>query len=58
MFYFQLCFLVTFWGVSSALPGWTTSVQDGLQVKIDKTARVITGYWTLIITLNEPVVPT
>ena len=57
MCYFKLCFLVTFWGVSAALPGWITPVQDGLQVKIDETARVITGYWTLIITLNEPVVP-
>ena len=57
MCYFKLCFLVTFWGVSAALPGWITPVQDGLQVKIDETARVIIGYWTLIITINEPVVP-
>ena len=48
---------MTFWGVSAALPGWITPVQDGLQVKIDETARVITGYWTLIITPDEPVVP-
>ena len=58
MFYFKLCFLVTFSGVSAALPGWITPVQDELQVKIDENARVISGYWTLIITLNEPVVPT
>ena len=44
MFYCQLCFLVTFRGVLAALPGWITPVQEGLRVKIDETARVITGY--------------
>ena len=36
---------------------WIMPIQDGLEIQTAKHARLVTGIWTLIITIHEPTVP-
>ena len=36
---------------------WLAPLQDGLEVRVINSARIVTGIWTVIITLQEPQLP-
>ena len=40
-----------------ALPEWIVPITDGIEVKEVKDAYIVAGQWTLLIRLDEPVMP-
>ena len=41
----------------SELPSWINPIQDGIQVSDSHSAQVTAGQWTLLIVIDEPVMP-
>ena len=41
----------------SKLPSWINPIQDGIQVSDSHSAQFTAGQWTLLIVIDEPVMP-